>query len=681
MRQRTAEPGTLGLSPIHPTIGSWLAAGFRQQRWATLVALLAGWTGLTIALWAALFGAIAGFFIGGITGTAALTAVVHGGSLGGAGGVTGVVGAILGAGLGAIGGFVVVYVTLLFHSVISAIVALVFAGALSAVIAAGSIALEPIGLRARRYRPMSRREAELIDPIVADVAGRLGLQRVPPVIIRDGRERGAWSHCRAIVLDRGLLGEVDAGLGPPETPLRRDELAAIIAHELCHWAEGHLVAARVVWAAALPVVALLNAGMWVTRRVRAGWIVWIGLWPSWVVVQWLIAPLASARQRENEYRADAVAATATSPDAMRRALVEVGGQVEDARTGWEAALLATHPPLELRLQALEDHVPVAMSMLERTRPPAAVRSSPRQSPDSRVAASVEAKRQAESDATQGATHDRTDAEPTGAGDDIDQHSTSGERPRGSGAAASVETPRRTDTPDTPTVTDRRTDAPRSGGGDEVERRLIPDDSSGGTTPGPARREETNPQPEMESASTVDDEGTERTDVQDNVAHGSVARESTAPREAETAWPPAGPPPGRVSGQSSVPRMADSLAPENPLTIALVARRPWKAQIKSALAGTARVHASRSPKRIVTLVEAAHADAVVIAMAGTDAVVALRELRATSTTTHLPIVVVDPDGGREAQLRDAGADVVLPPSQVEDLARLVTSAVRERRTAH
>lgn len=98
---RTAEPGTPSLSPIHPTIGSWLAAGFRQQRWATLVALLAGWTGLTIALWAALFGAIAGFFIGGITGTAALTAVVHGGSLGGAGGVTGVVGAILGAGLGA----------------------------------------------------------------------------------------------------------------------------------------------------------------------------------------------------------------------------------------------------------------------------------------------------------------------------------------------------------------------------------------------------------------------------------------------------------------------------------------------------------------------------------------------------------------------------------------------------
>lgn len=94
-----------------------------------------------------------------------------------------------------------------------------------------------------------------------------------------------------------------------------------------------------------------------------------------------------------------------------------------------------------------------------------------------------------------------------------------------------------------------------------------------------------------------------------------------------------------------------------------------------------MHTSRSPNRIVTLAEVAHADAVVIAMASTDAVVALRELRATSTTTHLPIVVVDPDGGREAQLRDAGADVVLPPSEVEDLARVVIRAVGERRTAH
>jgi len=632
IRQRTVEPGTPGLSPIHPTIGTWLAAGFRQQRWATLVALLAGWTGLTIALWAALFGAIAGFFIGGITGTAALTAVVHGGSLGGAGGVTGVVGAILGAGLGAVGGFVVVYVTLLFHSVISAIVALVFAGALSAVIAAGSIALEPIGLRARRYRPMSRREAELVDPIVADVAGRLGLQRVPPVIIRDGRERGAWSHCRAIVLDRGLLGEVDAGLGPPETPLRRDELAAIIAHELCHWAEGHLVAARVVWAAALPVVALLNAGMWVTRRVRAGWIVWIGLWPSWVLVQWLIAPLASARQRENEYRADAVAATATSPDAMRRALVEVGGQVEDARTGWEAALLATHPPLELRLEALEDHVPVAMSMLERTRPPAAVRSSPRQSPDSRVAASVEAKRRAESDATQGATHDRTDAEPTGAGDDIDQRSTSGERPRGSGAAVSVETPGRAESHD-----EDRTIAERVDTGDVDQRSVV-----------------------RESA------------------------ESTSPVDEQTGWPPGGPPPGRTaSDQGSVSdartSLHDSVDLPPSLRIVILAKRPWRSRIASSLRASGRVSTYGSTRRFAAYVEATHADVAIIAMNGSDAVTAVRGVRNGPQTSHIPICIVDPDQGRDAELHEAGADAVLSTDHVTDIADVVRRVVTQRRT--
>jgi len=42
----------------------WLAAGFRQSRWGTLLGLLLGWTGVWLALWGAVVGLLLGVLAG-----------------------------------------------------------------------------------------------------------------------------------------------------------------------------------------------------------------------------------------------------------------------------------------------------------------------------------------------------------------------------------------------------------------------------------------------------------------------------------------------------------------------------------------------------------------------------------------------------------------------------------------
>jgi Zn-dependent protease with chaperone function len=83
-----------------------------------------------------------------------------------------------------------------------------------------------------------------------------------------------------------------------------------------------------------------------------GLIGWAIAWAPWVITTFVLAPMAAATQRRYEYEADAGAASIGCSSALSSALSKIGA-FESGRTGWERAIVATHPPIALRIEALQ----------------------------------------------------------------------------------------------------------------------------------------------------------------------------------------------------------------------------------------------------------------------------------------------------------------------------------------
>jgi Zn-dependent protease with chaperone function len=218
------------------------------------------------------------------------------------------------------------------------------------------VAFESWILRASGARRMSRRERELIAPIVLSCVQRLGLSSHPPILMDDGAEPNATAYTRHVVISRGLLDEFHYD---PEV------IGGVLCHELVHWRNGDPVSAVFVRGVALPLY-LVHAGLsWLTRRVHStmgvallyaplallGWLVF---WPVMITVRFVVMPLQAADTRAAELRADQGAVLAGYGDGLRQVLVRLRRSFEGGRNGWTAAVCATHPPSELRLERLED---------------------------------------------------------------------------------------------------------------------------------------------------------------------------------------------------------------------------------------------------------------------------------------------------------------------------------------
>jgi hypothetical protein len=67
-----------------------------------------------------------------------------------------------------------------------------------------------------------------------------------------------------------------------------------------------------------------------------------------------MVPAVASESRRIEYEADAGAAVAGFGPTLHKALERLA-PFEGGRSAWEAALSATHPPMELRLEALDHH--------------------------------------------------------------------------------------------------------------------------------------------------------------------------------------------------------------------------------------------------------------------------------------------------------------------------------------
>jgi Zn-dependent protease with chaperone function len=317
------------------------AIAFERQPLACAAGLLCGWTALFAALWIGVLFAVIGA-IGGFFGIGFLSFGIGQASEGAA-----LAGAAAGLAAGFVYGFLWIYGGSLAaapgHVVVSLLVGLVFAAVLTGL----CIVFEPIVLDFRSYRRPSRRAQEgALQPMLQDLGGQMGLSFVPGLLVADSPAPGVWTYLRHIVLSKGLIDQMN-----------EEEIAAVMAHELHHWIRGDPIAQRFVWACTFPLVVLVNVYTFVFTRVqsvqRFAPYAAVLVWPAFTLLRLVVAPLMVARGRTQEYEADAGAIAAGYGPALGSALAKAK-DFETARTGWEEALLRTHPPIEFRLEAIEE---------------------------------------------------------------------------------------------------------------------------------------------------------------------------------------------------------------------------------------------------------------------------------------------------------------------------------------
>jgi Zn-dependent protease with chaperone function len=329
----------------------WLVSGLRRVSWGSFLGVILGWTGAWLSLWGAVGGLLVGAFVGlGVAGNSSISQHLFNLGLGSS--VT-FVGVLAGASIGALLGFLVVIKFVFLDNPLQAVVVFILGSIVTSVIVLVTACFERASLRIRGYRRLSNDEVRKVAPLVKDVADAMGLPALPRFAMDDTVIPNAFTHMRTIVLTKGLLQSLDDG-----------EIRAILAHELNHWRSGDSVALHFVWAASLPAVLMYKFGVWCQGGIPLGGkignsgrqlltiIGWFIAWPSWILIRLVLVPVIRHSQRRAEYAADAAAADIGLSSQMISALTKISA-FESGRTGWEETLNATHPPTELRIEALQ----------------------------------------------------------------------------------------------------------------------------------------------------------------------------------------------------------------------------------------------------------------------------------------------------------------------------------------
>lgn len=206
---------------------------------------------------------------------------------------------------------------------------------------------------------------------VTELAQKAGI-KTPEIGIFPAQESNAfatgWNRNAALVaVSLGLLQRFE-----------RDEVRAVLAHEIGHVANGDMITLSLIQGVVNTFVMFFARiiGFMVDKALqgnneRSG--PGIGFYIATFVAEMLLGILASmlvaAFSRHREFRADEAGANLADRNAMIRALQRLqaeSGQVAEsampasmqafAISGKVGRLLASHPPLEVRIQALRDGV-------------------------------------------------------------------------------------------------------------------------------------------------------------------------------------------------------------------------------------------------------------------------------------------------------------------------------------
>ncbi|HLU20123.1 MAG TPA: protease HtpX [Pusillimonas sp.] len=214
--------------------------------------------------------------------------------------------------------------------------------------------------------PANSRERWLVDT-VHQLADRAGIGH-PEVAIYHGAPNafatGAFKNNALVAVSTGLLES-----------MTEEEVTAVLGHEVAHIANGDMVTLTLIQGVVNTFVVFLArvVGYFIDRAVlkndRDG--VGIGYFATVIVCEIIFGILASIIvawfSRQREFRADAGSAKLLGArEPMIRALARLGGmEPGDLPKNFEAAgisggraisaLFATHPPIEVRIQALQQN--------------------------------------------------------------------------------------------------------------------------------------------------------------------------------------------------------------------------------------------------------------------------------------------------------------------------------------
>jgi Zn-dependent protease with chaperone function len=338
----TPPPRQPVVGSLRPTDVNWLAVwpGLTRYPKAVTLALLGSWTLLALAIWvavvAAVIGGVVGFFGVGNTSESYVA---------GSGSAVGLIGGLLGALAGFAVGFAAIMGTSIVVGASRIAVSLVCGAIVGAAATALLIVIEPLLMYLHGYRPPSNREELVLSPVVREVAAGMHLAGVPQILISDTRTPAAWTHTRHVVLTKRLLDL------PP------NQLGAILAHEFQHWRTADTAGLLFVSMCGLPLMVTMNIIAY-GRQFRLPLVALVCsllLWPYVVIAKWLIQPVLAMEGRAYEYSADKAAVQAGYGQGLYLALEHLR-PFERARSGWEDVLHATHPPMEYRLEAIEDQM-------------------------------------------------------------------------------------------------------------------------------------------------------------------------------------------------------------------------------------------------------------------------------------------------------------------------------------
>lgn len=302
--------------------------------WAIACAVICSWGWV----WVAVFLAVVGALIGG--SGAYLSTAASSVPLGDVGVLSSVALGVVG---GAIGGFITTYsgtpTVALAHwceDVVSGCI-------VTAVVASAVLWCEPWICRMQHYRAPSRREmAKLNEGLnrAQKIAGATPLR----ILMDDGAIPASRTLASHIIISTALL-----------TVLSEEELGAVLMHEAAHLAAGDGKGWRIVLAAALPLV-IVEQIVEAARRVAgtAAGVLVIILSPALIVTRFCLIPAMAHASRSAESAADMVVARAGGGGALIHALDQLRN-FEDPGRGFGGLVARSHPPTELRIDALMAH--------------------------------------------------------------------------------------------------------------------------------------------------------------------------------------------------------------------------------------------------------------------------------------------------------------------------------------
>jgi Zn-dependent protease with chaperone function len=352
--------------PGYQSTFSWLVTGMLRNPRGLIGALIASWFNLPVAIMLGgvgmVSGGIAGYvgaaFGGNRLASSWLSDIPILDSLFGSaffqGG--GILGLLLGAALGALGGFlaglVLPWLALSASSPADGI-GRFFAQLLVAFLCGFlytmfKIATESWWIRiVDGGRRPSRRERELIEPVLVECARKMGLTSLPTLMMVDDRVANAAAYSRHIIINRGFLDTFEYELEP---------LAGVVCHELTHWRNADCISNYFIRGVALQLYIAYNVCTFLLRWSRGvlTFIVWFITWPILFAIRYFVMPLQMAGIQAAEYRADQGAVFAGERTGLRKVLAKLQESFDGARNGWDMSILASHPPNELRLERIEE---------------------------------------------------------------------------------------------------------------------------------------------------------------------------------------------------------------------------------------------------------------------------------------------------------------------------------------